>query len=112
MCVSACAVGCESQLHRRFSYKAELPEVPQPVKKVETSRVQAEKPNKANIPKSEKKPTEVDKETGVRKGTKKNLTYTLAKQKIPLEKVVKQVMKEFPEAQEKSIKIWYKRAIK
>ena len=60
----------------------------------------------------EKVKREIDETTGVVAGTKKNLTYTLAKQGIELSEVVTRVKEKFPDAQEKSIKIWYKRALK
>lgn len=51
----------------------------------------------------------VDESTGIVSGTKKNLTYQLSAQGLPLVDIVKKVMEQFPEAQEKSIKIWVKR---
>jgi hypothetical protein len=59
-----------------------------------------------------KEKREKDETTGVVSGTKKNLTYTLAKEGVPIEEVVKRVIEQFPEAKDKSIKIWYKRALK
>lgn len=63
------------------------------------------------VPKDKVK-REKDEETGVVVGTKKNLTYKLAQQGVELDKVIEQVKKQFSDAQEKSIKIWYKRALK
>lgn len=54
---------------------------------------------------------EVDQETGIKSGTKKNLTYQLQKKGVSIEETIKQVLEAFPEAQEKSIKIWYKRSL-
>lgn len=62
--------------------------------------------------KGEDKPKRsVDEATGVVSGTKKNLTFTLTKQGLDLPKIVEAVLKAFPDAQEKSIKIWYKRCL-
>jgi hypothetical protein len=60
----------------------------------------------------EKPKREKDEVTGVVAGTKKNMTYTLAKEGKELPKVIELVKKQFPEAEEKSIKIWYKRCLK
>lgn len=65
------------------------------------------KPPKINKPKSEMDPT-----LGVRKGTKKALTYQLTKDKKPIEEIITQVKEAFPEAEEKSIRIWHKRCLK
>lgn len=62
---------------------------------------------KVDRPKREKDPT-----TGVLSGTKKSLTYTLAKEGESLETVISKVLEQFPEAVEKSIRIWFKRALK
>lgn len=62
-----------------------------------------------NIPKTKR---EKDPVTGVYTGTKKNLTYTLAKAGKSFGEIVKAVKDKFPDAQEKSIKIWQKRALK
>lgn len=62
-------------------------------------------------PKEKKVPKQKDAEVGIYTGTKKALTYKLAKKGLPFETVCTKVLKQFPEAQEKSIKIWYKKAI-
>lgn len=49
---------------------------------------------------------------GIYKGTKKALTFELALKGVSKEKTIKEVLKTFPEAQEKSIGIWYNRAMK
>ena len=51
-------------------------------------------------------------EDGIFKGTKKALTYHLCKQGKSKKEAVEEVMKQFPEALEKSIGIWYNRAKK
>ena len=51
-----------------------------------------------------------DETTGVMKGTKKNMVFELAQKKVKLDKVIEQVKKAFPDANEKSIGIWYKKA--
>lgn len=63
------------------------------------------------ITKEDKKPvSKMDEVTGVRQGTKKALTYDLVYKKMSIEKIIKEVIKKFPEAKEKSIKIWAKKA--
>lgn len=54
---------------------------------------------------------EKDETHGILKGTKKSLTYDLTLSGKSLSDVVDAVMKAFPDAQDKSIKIWYKRAL-
>lgn len=50
---------------------------------------------------------------GIKSGTKKFRTYELAiRDRKNMEEVIKIVMDEYPDAQDKSIKIWWKRAIK
>lgn len=60
--------------------------------------------------KKEKAP--VDEDTGVRSGTKKAMTYSLAYEGKPIPEIIKLVKKAFPDAKDKSISIWAKRAIK
>lgn len=55
---------------------------------------------------------EKDEKTGVVSGTKKNLTYQLCREGIDIKAVIEKVKAAFPEAEEKSIKIWYKRCKK
>lgn len=62
-------------------------------------------------PKEVKPKRVVDAETGVYSGTKKNLTYKLTDEGMELDKIVEKVLELFPEAQEKSIKIWHKRRL-
>lgn len=54
----------------------------------------------------------MDEKTGVRTGTKKSLTYKLTLEGLTIDSIIKQVKESFPEAQEKSIKIWSKKASK
>lgn len=49
-------------------------------------------------------------EQGIFKGTKKALTFQLEKEGKTLEQTLKEVMDKFPDAAEKSIKIWYKKS--
>lgn len=67
---------------------------------------------KVSEPKVIKPKAEVDEKTGVRKGTKKSLTYDLTLTGISIDKIIKKVKEKFPEAEEKSIKIWHKRCLK
>lgn len=55
---------------------------------------------------------EVDTETGVVSGTKKNLTYQLTDQGLAIDEIIDKVVESFPQADPKSIKIWYKRRLK
>jgi hypothetical protein len=50
--------------------------------------------------------------TKVFKGTKKAMTYELTIGGTAFPEIWEKVSKQFPEAQEKSVKIWYKRALK
>lgn len=54
---------------------------------------------------------EADPETGVLAGTKKNLTYQLTDQGMPIAEIIAKVKEAFPAAEEKSIKIWQKRRL-
>lgn len=46
---------------------------------------------------------------GIFTGTKKALTFELQQEGYTIEETKKEVLKQFPEASEKSIKIWYKK---
>lgn len=86
--------------------KGDLSDVPKKIIEpgVETKKI----PDEAK----EKVKREKDETTGVVVGTKKNLTYTLAQSGMELSEAITQVKQQFPDAQEKSIKIWFKRALK
>lgn len=79
---------------------------------------ETKKPRLKGLEKKAKKKKEKLEGTNVFSGTKKAMTYQLAtqhksKEKLPaltVEQVWEQVEKQFPEAQLKSVKIWYKRA--
>lgn len=69
------------------------------------------KPKKKKI--KEKKPKKEKRErdeNNLYKGTKKSYTFELAKRGFSLERVARRVLKKFPDASEKSIKIWYSAA--
>lgn len=51
-------------------------------------------------------------EQGLYQGTKKALTYLLTSQGYSLEEVIKKVKESFPDAKDKSIHIWMKKAIR
>lgn len=70
------------------------------------------KPEKKREDKPKKEPVGKDESTGIKKGTKKNLTYTLQREGLELSEVTKRVKAEFPEADEGSIKIWFHRSKK
>lgn len=59
-----------------------------------------------------KKEKRVKNELGLYTGTKKAYTYELAKKGKKINLIIKRVMKRFPDAKEKSIKIWFNRANK
>lgn len=63
-------------------------------------------------PEEQKPKREVDTETGIIAGTKKALTYKCQKDGKSLDETVKIVKDKFPEAQDKSIKIWFQRSAK
>lgn len=63
------------------------------------------------IPKPKKPKRERD-ENNLYKGTKKSYTFELAKKGFSLERVTRRVKKKFPDASDKSIKIWYRNASK
>jgi len=60
-------------------------------------------------PKRKRKEKNAD---GIFIGTKKELTFKWAKQGKPIDEVITIVLEKFPEASEKSIKIWYRQSLK
>lgn len=60
-------------------------------------------------PREKKAPREKD-ERGLVKGTKKSYTFHLTSKGYDLERVIKRVKKKFPEANDKSISLWYRAA--
>lgn len=62
--------------------------------------------------KSEKKKKRERTEDGIFKGTKKAYTFELAKKGHSKDEVIDMVLEKFPEANEKSISIWYNKARK
>lgn len=63
------------------------------------------------IPKPRKEKKERD-ENNLYKGTKKSYAFELANRGFTLERVIRRVLKKFPDAKEKSIKIWFRQAVK
>lgn len=63
------------------------------------------------IPKPKKPKREKD-EHGLWKGTKKSYTYELTKKGYSFDRVLRRVLKKFPEANEKSVNQWYKAALR
>lgn len=61
------------------------------------------------IPKPQKPKREKD-DLGLWKGTKKSYTFELTNRGFDLERIIRRVQKKFPEANEKSIKQWYRAA--
>lgn len=63
------------------------------------------------IPKSKiKKPKKEKDEDGHIKGTKKSYTWECAKKGFDLDRTKRRVLKKFPDANEKSIQLWYRAA--
>lgn len=68
------------------------------------------KPKKIQRENTESKPKrQIDESTGIVAGTKKSLTYALTLTGMDIKQIVEKVLEKFPDAQEKSIKIWSKR---
>ena len=87
----------------RFSYVGNIEEIEKP--KIIKPHNEKEKP-----PNERKEKSTVDVNTGIRTGTKKALTYQLTISGLSIGEVIKGVKNKFPEAEDKSIKIWFKRA--
>lgn len=87
----------------RYSYNGDIEAMEKP--KIIKPIAIAAKPEK-------KQKSEIDTVTGVRTGTKKSLTYQLTLDKMNILDIVKKVKEAFPNAEEKSIKIWNKRKLK
>ena len=68
------------------------------------TQVKKPKEKKERVPKQPKEKTA----EGIVKGTKKAYTFELANKGRNLEFVIKRVLKRYPDASEKSIKIWYR----
>jgi len=80
-----------------------------PTMKMSYSEAVPGKNTPANIPSKITKPKKVrvkDETTGIFKGTKKELTFSLIKKGIRIERVIEKVKEKFPDANEKSIRIW------
>lgn len=91
--------------HLRLGFVPPMSDIPEPrIIKPENSEN-----NKPKIVKTEKR--KKDESTGVYSGTKKNLTYQLTDEGKTTEEIIKAVIEKFPDAQEKSIKIWIKRRL-
>ena len=67
-------------------------------------------PEKKNKEPKEKRPPRQKNEMGLITGTKKSLTYELVKKGKSSERIIKKVIKKFPDAKEKSILIWIRKA--
>lgn len=78
----------------------------------EGNTTSVKKPRLKGLKKSKKAQKERIEGTKVFKGTKKAMTYELTFEKLPFNEIWEKVSKQFEEAQEKSVKIWYKRALK
>lgn len=86
----------------RFSYNGNIEQMEKPI---------TIKPKE--IPQQAKKPkSTMDETTGVRSGTKKALTYSLTLEGLEIDEILKQVKTQFPDAQDKSVSIWHKKALK
>lgn len=76
----------------------------------ETGEVKTRRIKGLKKPKERKK--RVKNEFGIVSGTKKSLTFQLASQGVSLEDAIKQVIEQFPDAKENTIKIWYRKCLK
>lgn len=76
----------------------------------ETGDIEINKPKRISKPVNPKR--ERDNETGIFKGTKKALTFQCIKEGKTVEETIQIVMAQFPDAKDKSIKIWVKKAAK
>ncbi len=84
----------------RFSYVGDIETMEKPITPKPESH--AAKPEK-------KEKSVIDEKTGVRQGTKKALTFELTLQQLEIAEIIKRVKAKFPEAEDKSIKIWVKK---
>lgn len=92
----------------RLSYKGGLDELKTEI--ISSSEPKPKK-EKVDIDKTPSVKKEKHEEWGITKGTKKYLTYQLViEEKLPINKIIEKVKDEFIDAEEKSIKIWAKRA--
>lgn len=66
--------------------------------------------SKSKVLEEPKVKREKDEDMGIMKGTKKHLTYQLVEQGLPMDEIIKRVIEQFPEAKDKSIRIWINRA--
>lgn len=76
----------------------------------ETGDIDINKPKRINKPLKDKR--ERDDATGIFKGTKKALTFQCIKEGKTIEDTIATVIAQFPDAKDKSIKIWAKKANK
>ncbi len=83
------------------------------IKKIEGPiRESSRKKENPSEPKEIKPKREKDEDLGIIKGTKKALTYSLAIAGKDIDDIITQVIAKFPDAKDKSIRIWAKRAVK
>jgi len=78
------------------------------VKRDDEGEIQIKQPKE----KREKKPPREKEANGLFKGTKKAYTYKLQASGKTLEQTIEKVTRKFPDAQEKSIRIWYNKSKK
>lgn len=88
----------------RFSYNGDIEKMDKPKQLKPQQATQVKAPTKERA--------KVDESTGLRTGTKKSLTYQLTMEGLEMDEIIVGVKKQFPEADEKSIKIWAKRCKK
>lgn len=69
-------------------------------------------PSRKEVEKPVKEKRQMDEKTGLVKGTKKALTRDCAVKGLSLAKTIEKVSKQFPDYNEKSVKIWYKQGLK
>ena len=78
------------------------------------SFVSAEKENVVKVTEKPNKPKDKKEKTpdGIYKGTKKALTFKLAKEGLTKAETIEKVLETFPDASSKSMGIWYNKALK
>ena len=72
--------------------------------------ISTKKPRMSSLSSVKKKKRDRNKDFNIFSGTKKELTFRLTKEGKDIKEVIKLVKEKFPDAKEKSIKIWAKRA--
>ena len=81
-----------------------------PKSATKSKRIQTKQKNTSTTPKAASRPKKRERKNGVITGTKKSLTFELALQGLEINEIITKVMEQFPDASDKSIKIWVRKA--